>query len=33
MTPARVFALLTQSKRDDVIVRVEYKRKAFFKLA
>jgi hypothetical protein len=33
MTPARVSALLTQLKHDDVIVRVEYKRKAFFKLA
>ncbi len=33
MSPARVSALLTQLKRDDVIVRVEYKRKAFFKLA
>lgn len=33
MTPARVSALLTQLKRANLIVRVEDKRKAFFKLA
>lgn len=33
MTPARVSALLTQLKRADLVVRVEDKRKAFFRLA
>lgn len=33
MTPARVSALLTQLKRDNLIVREEIKRKAYFKLA
>ena len=33
MTPARVSALLTQLKRADLVVRVEDKRKAYFRLA
>lgn len=33
ISPARVTALLTQLKNDGAIVRVEEKRKAYFKLA
>lgn len=33
MTPARCSALLTQLKRSNLVVRVEDKRKAYFKLA
>lgn len=33
MTPARVSALLTQLKNDNLIVRYEEKRKAYFRIA